>query len=155
MIIGGSNNYIAAGAVSIQLINCTNVVVNGDVLNFVGIGLSNITITNSLSNKKVTAPDAEVVLTSNTTLDITYHNKNVYLDGSGGAFTIKWDCATMADCHINFIRMDNVPGNHIILDSTAYFGTENYVGHATPYNLGLVQYSNIELTSRGDTIYNV
>lgn len=50
MIIGGESNFIAEGAVNVTLINCENVIVNSDVENFTGVGLSNLTIDHSYSN---------------------------------------------------------------------------------------------------------
>lgn len=48
-ISGGSGNYIEAGATGVELTNCTNVTVNSDVTGFIGIGLSDVTITSDNS----------------------------------------------------------------------------------------------------------
>ena len=50
MIMGGTGNFVGNGAENISLINCENVVVQPDVVNFVGIGLSDMVIDSSYSN---------------------------------------------------------------------------------------------------------
>ena len=40
-VIGGTDNYISDGARNVNLINCTGVIVNSDVENFTGVGLTN------------------------------------------------------------------------------------------------------------------
>ena len=40
-VIGGSDNYISDGARNVNLINCSGVIVNSDVQNFTGVGLTN------------------------------------------------------------------------------------------------------------------
>ena len=50
LIAGGSGNYIAQDAENIVLTNCTNVIVESDVVNFTGIGLSDMVIDNTYSN---------------------------------------------------------------------------------------------------------
>jgi len=40
-VIGGSDNYISDGARNVNLINCSGVIVNSDVENFTGVGLTN------------------------------------------------------------------------------------------------------------------
>jgi hypothetical protein len=40
-VIGGTDNYISDGARNVNLINCSGVIVNSDVENFTGVGLTN------------------------------------------------------------------------------------------------------------------
>jgi hypothetical protein len=44
-IVGGSGNFISQGAQDVQLTNCTNVIVDSDVVGYVGTGLSNVRVT--------------------------------------------------------------------------------------------------------------
>lgn len=60
--------------------------------------------------------------------------------------------ANMEHTRVNIIRTDNT-ANKIYIDSTTPYGTETFIGNAMPYDMGLVQYDAIPLTSFTDTIY--
>lgn len=152
LISGGQANFIAQGANSVQLLNCTGVVVNGDVESFVGIGLSDVVIDYTYSNVTWTAEYEHITLSTSTTISRYYNNRIVYVDASLGDVTITWDIANMEHCRVAFIRTDNT-SNKVYIDSTNPYGTESYIGNGMPYYLGLFQYDSIELTSLTDTIY--
>lgn len=149
-IVGGSGNFIASGATDIQLDNCTNVVVNGDVSSFRGVGLSNRVIDNTYNNSTVTSQNAALTITTSTALDATYHDRMLYVDPTAGDITLTWDAATMAGCRVYIIRTDGSANLVYISDSDA---TVDYRGAVVPQNLALGQYDSIILTSIVRTIY--
>lgn len=150
-IVNGRGNFIASGATDIQLDNCTNVVVNGDVSAFRGIGLSNRVIDNTYNNSTITAQNAALTITSDTTLDATYNDRMLFVDAVGGDITLTWDAATMAGCRVYIIRTDSVSTNSVYInDSDA---TVDYIGTSVPQNLSISQYDSIILTSIVRTIY--
>lgn len=85
-------------------------------------------------------------------LDKSYHNKIVYLDATEEGFTVLWNCATMADVIVTFVRIDS--SENIILFSDAD-ATVRIIGNVIPYNFGLTQYQSKRLTSKLKTIYVV
>jgi len=150
-IVNGRGNFIASGATDIQLDNCTNVVVNGDVSAFRGIGLSNVVITNTSNNSTIVAPNAPITITSDTTLDITYHNRTVFADATAGDFTIYWDSATMNHCTVNFIRADGSTNIVYLSDADA---TVEVMGNSVPYDTSLApfnQYAALPIIQRLDS----
>jgi hypothetical protein len=150
-IVNGRGNFIASGATDIQLDNCTNVVVNGDVSAFRGIGLSNRVIDNTYNNSTITAQNTAITITSDTTLDATYNDRMLFVDAVGGDITLTWDAATMAGCRVYIIRTDSVSTNLVYInDSDA---TVDYRGASVPENLAMAQYDSIILTSIVRTIY--
>lgn len=147
-IVGGSGNFIASGATDIQLDNCTNVVVNGDVTGFRGVGLSNFVVTSALNNSTVEAPSAIISTLTDITLDITYHNRVIEVDATSNDITIYWDVATMTGCRVYINRVDNSAFKIYINDADA---TAQYIGNAIPYDLGMVQWDGFLLTSNLDS----
>ena len=152
LISGGQANFIAQGAQSVQLLNCTGVVVNGDVESFIGIGLDNVVIDYTYNNVTWSSDLEHLSLSASATITRGYNNRIVYVDASLGDVTVTWDIANMEHCRVTLIRTD-ASANKIYIDSTNPYGTENYIGLAMPYDLGLVKYDSIELTSLTDTIY--
>ena len=147
-IVNGRGNFIASGATDIQLDNCTNVVVNGDVSAFRGIGLSNVVITNALNNSSIEAPSVPISTLVDITLDITYHNKTVEVDATSNDITVYWDVATMTGCRVYINRVDNSAFKIYINDADA---TAQFIGNAIPYDLGMVQWDGLLLTSNLDS----
>ena len=147
-IVNGRGNFIASGATDIQLDNCTNVVVNGDVSAFRGIGLSNVVITNALNNSSIEAPIVPISTLVDITLDITYHNKTVEVDATSNDITVYWDVATMTGCRVYINRVDNSTFKIYINDADA---TAQFIGNAIPYDLGMVQWDGLLLTSNLDS----
>ena len=150
-IVNGRGNFIASGATDIQLDNCTNVVVNGDVSAFRGIGLSNVVITNASNNSTIVAPNAPITITSDTTLDITYNNRTVFVDATAGDITIYWDSATMNHCTVNFIRADGSANIVYLSDADA---TVEVMGNSVPYDTSLApfnQYAALPIIQRLDS----
>lgn len=143
-------------ASNVSLINCTNVVVKSDVTNFTGVGLSDIVIDSSYSGRTLigaSSNDFETI-TANRTLTLGDNGKTFLVDASGGNVTLTWNISTMQYCKVGLIRID-AAANQVRIDSTVVYGTENYIGNALPYNLGMAQYATKKFTSKGDTIYNV
>lgn len=152
MIVGGSGNSIALNSTA-TLLNCTNVTVVGNVVNFIGIGLENMVIDSTYSNSTVNGNEVTTTLTTGS-YDLTKssNNKTVYLDASGGDITLVWDPFTMNDAKLTIIREDG-SANKIYLDTTVITGTENYKGAGGfPIDLAMVQWDTLKLTSKGDTI---
>jgi hypothetical protein len=147
-IVNGRGNFIASGATDIQLDNCTNVVVNGDVSAFRGIGLSNVVITNALNNSSIEAPSVPISTLVDITLDITYHNKTVEVDATSNDIIVYWDVATMTGCRVYINRVDNSAFKIYINDADV---TAQFIGNAIPYDLGMVQWDGLLLTSNLDT----
>ena len=150
-IVNGRGNFIASGATDIQLDNCTNVVVNGDVSAFRGIGLSNVVITNTSNNTSIIAPNAPITITSDTTLDITYNNRTVFVDATAGDITIYWDSVTMNHCTVNFIRADGSANIVYLSDADA---TVEVMGNSVPYDTSLApfnQYAALPIIQRLDS----
>lgn len=151
-IVGGSGNFIAAGAQDIQLYNCTNVVVNGDVTGFRGIGLSNVVITNTSSNSTVSAPSPFVIVQNDIYLDVTYHGKKLFIDASLNDITIYWDNANMANCEVTIVRADASAFNVYMSDVDV---STSVMGVGIPVNLGMVVYDSFRFTSLGLEIYAI
>lgn len=143
-------------ASNIQLLNCNNVVVNSDVTDFTGIGLSDMTIDSTYSGRTLigkSSGDFETI-TANRTLTVGDHNKTFFVDATLGNITLTWDISGMEYCKVGIIRTD-ASANQVKIDSSVVYGTENYVGNGLPYNLALAQYGTKKFTSKGDTIYNL
>ena len=152
-IVGGSGNFISPGATDIQLRNCTNVVVNGDVTGFIGDGLSNVVIDSSLSNTHNVTNLPPILITADTVLNSTYNNRLLAVDATAGNVTLSWDCLTMAGCIVNIIRIDGTGSLINITDINA--GSNTYRGAALPQDLGMAQYDPKILTSYSTTIYRL
>lgn len=151
-IVGGSGNFIAAGARNIQLTNCTNVVVSGDVENFIADGLSDYEATESDNNSKIVYASPIIEVPANLSLDKSYHLKILEVDATAGNIILLWDSASMDGCIVYIVRKDASGNTVSISDNDA---TANYVGGAVPANLSLAQYGTKTLTSKVRTIYNL
>ena len=146
-IIGGANNYIADGAENVQLINCVGVTVQGDVTNFVGIGLNGNTIIGLDSNKTINnsyvAPPTNQTLLVNGdfTIDGSYTNYLIDTSITGGAglnLICTWPAA-LTGLQITFKIIDATGDFVITSDDTAL----TIDGNALPYNTGLVLYDSL------------
>ena len=146
-IFGGSNNFIADGARSILLVNCTDVTVQGDVTDFVGIGLSNTTIIGidsgkTINNTYVAPPTSKTLLVQNDfTIDGTYTNYLIDTSITGGAglnLICTWPVA-FTGLEITFKIIDATGGFEITSDDTAL----TIDGNALPYTTGLVLYDSL------------
>ena len=146
-IFGGSNNFIANGARGVLLVNCTDVTVQGDVTDFVGIGLSNTTIIGidsgkTINNTYVAPPTNKTLLVQNDfTIDGTYTNYLIDTSITGGAglnLICTWPAA-LTGLQINFKIIDATGGFEITSDDTAL----TIDGNALPYTTGLVLYDSL------------
>ena len=149
-IVNGRGNFIASGATDIQLDNCTNVVVNGDVSGFRGVGLSNVVITNTSNNSTVSAPSPFIIVQNDIYLDVTYHGKKLFIDASLNDITIYWDNANMANCEVTILRADASAFNVYMSDVDV---STSVMGVGIPVNLGMVVYDSFKFTSLGLEIY--
>jgi hypothetical protein len=149
-IVNGRGNFIASGATDIQLDNCTNVVVNGDVSAFRGIGLSNVVITNTSNNSTIAAPSPFVIVQNDIYLDVTYHGKKLFIDASLNDITIYWDNANMANCEVTIVRADASAFNVYMSDVDV---SATVIGNGIPYDLQMVAYDSMGFTSLGLEIY--
>ena len=139
-------------ASNVQLINCSGVVVHGDVDRFIGLGLDSLVIDNTYSDSILSVMDTPVVITSDTNITRAYHGKELYVSCSGGDVTLTWDIYTQNYLSVIVIRTD-ASANNLYFDSTATYGTESFIGNAFPYNTGMVQYECIPTRVKTDTIY--
>ena len=152
LITGGSGNYIAVGAESVSLTNCIGVVVQSDVVNFTGVGLTDIVIDNTYSNSSLMGSDSanSITLTANTTIDATYNNRIVYVDCTAGNVTITWDVADMIDYKVYFVKTD-ASVNTVIFTNNIGGGTVS--GAAMPYVGIAAQWGKITLTTTGANLF--
>lgn len=143
-------------AKNVSLINCNNVVVQSDVNNFFGVGLSDLVIDSTYSGRTLIASsqgDFETVQIDRI-LTAADNGKTFLIDASVNDITFFWDLTTMQYCKVSFIRIDNRPAPvNISIDTTT--GVGDYIGNGMPYNLNLNQYDTVKFTSVIDTIYNV
>jgi hypothetical protein len=146
-ITGGSGNFIAEGAENVQLINCTNVSVEGNVTNFVGIGLNGNTIIGidsgkTINNSYVAPPTNKTLLVQNDfTIDGTYSTYliDTSITGIAGVNLIcTWPVA-FTGLEITFKIIDATGGFEITSDDTAL----TIDGNALPYDTGLVLYDSL------------
>lgn len=141
-IIGGSGNFIAEGARSILLINCTNVTVQGDVTDFVGIGLSDTTIIGTDSGKTIN--NSDVAPSTTKTLSVT---DDFTIDGRYSTYLIDTSSTTIActwpdsfkGLEITFKIIDDT--NNFIITSDNL--TLTIDANALPYTTGLVLYDSL------------
>jgi hypothetical protein len=146
-IIGGANNYIADGAENILLINCTSVTVQGDVENFVGIGLTDTTIIKTdsyktINNSYVAPPTNQTLLVQGDfTIDGSYTNYliDTSITGTAGLDLICTWPAALTGLQITFKIIDATGDFVITSDDTAL----TIDGNALPYNTGLVLYDSL------------
>jgi len=146
-IFGGSDNYIADGAKNIQLINCTNVTVQGDTSNFVGIGLSNTTIIGldsgkTINNSDVAPPRNQTLLVQNSyfVIDGTYANYLIDTSSSSPALRCEWPDA-LNGLEITFKLIDATNPFVILSDNMAL----TIDGNALPYTTGMVLYDSLTI----------
>lgn len=141
-IIGGSNNFIAEGADSVLLINCTNVTVQGDTSNFVGIGLSNTTIIGADSGKTINnsyvAPPTNQTLSVLNDFTIDGRYTTYLIDTLNGDITCTWP-ETLKGLEITFKIIDDT--NDFYITSDNLFLTID--GNVLPYNTGLILYDSL------------
>jgi hypothetical protein len=141
-ITGGSGNFIAEGAENVQLINCTNVSVQGDVTNFVGIGLNGNTIIGLDSNKTINntyvAPPTTKTLsvTDDFTIDGTY--STYLIDTFSGTIACTWP-DSFKGLEITFKIIDDTINFIITSDNL----TLTIDGNLLPYTTGLVLYDSL------------
>jgi len=129
-ISGGSGNYIAEGASGVELTNCTNVVVDGDVVGFIGIGLSNITINNSYNNRVIASNLGKLseTVTANFTVDPSI--STYYIDTTAGLDIEAQfpDPSLNIDLEVTFVRI--TAGRDI---KAIAFGSETFSNNASPF----------------------
>ena len=146
-IIGGSNNFIAEGADSVLLINCTNVTVQGDTSNFVGIGLSNTTIIGAdsgktINNSDVAPPRNQTLLVQEPAFVINGSYTNYLIDTSTSSPALRcvWPDA-LNGLEITFKLIDAT--NPFIISSDNMALTID--GNALPYTTGMVLYDSLTI----------
>lgn len=141
-IWGGSGNYIAEGARNIQLINCTDVTVQGDVTDFVGIGLNNQIIIGLDSGKTINnsdvAPPINQTLSVLNDFTIDGRYTTYLIDTLNGDITCTWPEA-LKGLEITFKIIDDT--NDFYITSDNLFLTID--GNALPYNTGLLVYDSL------------
>lgn len=134
VLIQGDNNVVYPNISNVSLINSSNITVTE----------SNVTYMNGLLVSNVGGVIDSEIITTDKSLDITYNNRIVYVDATAGNITLTWDSSTMTDCKVYIVRVDISVNTISITDSDA---TAVYIGNALPYNLGMVQYDHLPITS--------
>jgi len=154
-ILGGNNNYIAFGATSVQLVGCYNTVVNGDVLNFVGVNLRNRVIDNSFNNSTITGRNKTKALrvTSSFSIDGLYDVYEIDLDATGVGITCTWD-VDLFPIQVEFKVVANSSEYSFIIDDvnspTTTIDSENL-----PYTTGLALNGSMIVYSNGTTLKTI
>lgn len=154
-IAGGSNNFISAGARGVELINCTGVVVNSDVVGFIGTGLTNRTITSADNGRNIDAFSytnrlRRTTVTASFTVDGSFDIYHV--DCSATAITAIFDMALVKDYPIIFKRMD---GTANVFNIRTVSGTGTYDGNPIPHNLGLGLMGKVKVYSDGTNLFSI
>jgi hypothetical protein len=159
MIVGGSNNFINEESEAVTLIGSEDVRLNDTVENFLGVGLDSTSEIQSnsvnffdvfrVSDSGVTIKEKWLTVTSDFTVDGSY--SGYYIDASSGDITMTVDVALTDDRPYNIIRIDSSI-NRVYIDATSVYGTENFIGNALPYDLGLIQHEALPLITNLDTI---
>lgn len=146
-IWGGSGNFIAEGAENVQLINCTNVSVQGDVTNFVGIGLNGNTIigldsNKTINNSYVAPPTSKTLLVQGDfTIDGTYTTYliDTFTTGTAGVPLVCTWPEALKGLEITFKIIDATGTFEITSDNL----TLTIDGNALPYDTGLLVYDSL------------
>lgn len=146
-IFGGSNNFIANGARGVLLVNCTDVTVQGDVTDFVGIGLSNTTIIGAdsgktINNSDVAPPKNQTLLVQNDfTIDGTYTTYliDTFTTGTAGVPLVCTWPEALKGLEITFKIIDATGTFEITSDNL----TLTIDGNALPYDTGLLVYDSL------------
>lgn len=153
-IATGSRNYIDESSDNVTLIDCTECSAIG-VTNFIGIGLSNLTIDSTYNNTtlnetatgntKVIAP-----VTKTASFNVDKNITTYLIDCTGGDITATFTISTDANRTFNFKRID-ASANLFKIDEVS--GTPTVDGNAIPYDTGMAQYDNMALTNNGSNFY--
>lgn len=159
----GSSNILVNGDRNESGAFCSNLLIQGND-NIIYPGLSNISLINT-SGKTITESDTVYVngeiysnkkvensidITVNTQLDVTYNNKTLYIDRTGGDITLTWNSSTMQDCKVTIIAID-ATGNRLFITDNDILVT--YIGNAVPFDMGLTAYDRLTITSKGSQIF--
>lgn len=154
-IIGGNNNFIAFGSKNVSLINCTGVFTNGDLINFIGVGLSNMVIDGTFSNKKIDASKIKVKrVTSDFTIDGTVDVYELDLDSIGVGITCIWDAVAFPIYQV-FKIVSNSSYSAFTFDessSPAPSPAQTIDNNSMPYALTLTVNDAIRVYSNGSNL---
>jgi len=160
-ISGGTGNYISAGATGVELTNCTNVIVNSDVVGFIGVGLSDTTITSD-SNNRFNAGDKFIVDTYNGSvfspaIGVETKTSDFTVDGSVSFYLIDTSANDVTATFLSDLT-NNKQISFKVIAGTKDFYIDNDVsgtvdGRATPFNTSLITWGYINVISIGTDIY--
>lgn len=152
-ILGGQQNYIAFGADNCHLIGCENVVVAGNVVNFVGVNLTNQYIDYTFSNQTIIGKNDPRILrvTADFTIDGLYDIYEIDLDSIGVGITCTWP-VTDYPIQVTFKIYANTSALDFKIDDNNS-PSSTIDGNALPYTTGLVTYKAITVYSNGTTLH--
>lgn len=139
-------------ASNVHLLNCSGVVVNADVENFIGVGLTNVVRDYAYSNlfeigSTVIHRDGVVQVSYSRSAEYAY---SVYLiDTAAGDVTFTIDPVAFSGMTLVF-KVINASHNFILAETT---GVGTIDGNAMPYTTGLTIYDSISVISDGTNFY--
>ena len=141
-------------ASSIQLINCQRVVVESDVVNFTGVGLSDVTIDSTYSNTTqignpvgATKPNINFV-TGDFTIDGKHSIHEIDLDAIGAAVNCTW-VASLFPIQQIFKITNNTGVWNFNITTDPLPTTITIDGAALPYTTGLTTNQSLTVYSNG------
>ena len=159
-VSSSSGCIISDSCSNITLNNCQDVYVDPSVTDFVGINLSNVTITTADSGTVNIGATAAPVISSTTLTGIDPSSPTVfnidsavqlyYIDCTGGDVTVLFDISTCANKVFYFKRLD---ASAYIFRIDEVTGLPLVDGNAIPYNTGMAQYDSITVTNNGTNFY--
>lgn len=139
-------------ASNVHLLNCSGVVVNADVENFIGIGLTNVVRDYAYSNmveigQTIISRDASSLLAYDA--NATYAIKVYFVDTGAGNVTLTIDPMAFQGMTLIF-KCINDPHDFILAETT---GVATIDGAAMPYTTGMVLNDSMWVYCDGTNFY--
>ena len=148
-----SGCIVSDSAYNITLNNCYDVYVEPTVHDFVGIGLSGVTITTADNGTVNIGSQAAPVYSSATktaNFNVDYAIQLYYIDCTGGNITATFDISTCANKVFYFVRTD-ASANTFSIDEVT--GTPLVSGNPVPFNTGMLQYDSLTISNNGSNFF--
>jgi hypothetical protein len=138
---------------NIQLINCSGVIVKGDVERFIALGVDGLEVDNTYNNTIIIGhvmgalrPNVSAV-TTDFTIDGKYQIYEIDLDTTGIDITCTWD-AVAYPYQITFKIVSNTSALDFIING----GAATIDGYATPFTTGLITWESLTIYSNGTNL---
>lgn len=149
-LIGCSGANVGVGCSDILLTNCYSVNVDDFVTNFIGIGLSDRTITADYNN--TTLDGTEDIWQTKTANFNVEPGINYRVDCTGGDITATYDFTISGNKTNKFNRID-ASGNLFKIDEVS--GTATLEGVGVPVDLGMAQWETFDINNNGTDFFIV